>query len=47
LDLPIISFVTRVTRRVPLVEQELLTLRGASDFTHGFSGVRATRSLVL
>ena len=32
---------------VSLVEQELLTLSGAPEFTPGFSGVRVTRSLVL
>jgi hypothetical protein len=40
----ITGFVTRLTRRVSLVEQELLTL---PEFTPGFSGVRVTRSLVL
>jgi hypothetical protein len=44
----ITGFVTRLTRRVPLVEQELLTLpeRDLSS-PPVFSGVRVTRSLVL
>ena len=33
-------FVTRVTRQVPPVEQELFTPAGAPAFTLGFSGVR-------
>ena len=36
-------FVTRVTRQVPPVEQELLTPAGAPAFTPGFSWVRVTR----
>ena len=43
----IIGFVTRLTRRVPLVEQELLTLPEHLSSTPVFSGVRVTRSLVL
>ena len=39
----ITGFVTRVTRRVSLVEQELLTMSSPSDF----SGVRVARPLVL
>jgi hypothetical protein len=39
--------VTRLTRRVSLVEQELPYPSGAPEFTPGFSGVRVTRSLVL
>ena len=39
-SLLITGFVTRLTRRVPLLEQELLTLPV-------FSGIRVTRSLVL
>jgi hypothetical protein len=38
------SFVTRVTRRVFLVEQELLTLPKYMSSIPVFSGVRATRS---
>ena len=40
----ITGFVTRLIRRVPLVEQKLLTL---PEFTPSFSGVRVIRSLVL
>ena len=43
----IIGFVTRLTRRVPLVEQELLTLQEHLSSFPVFSGVRVTRSLVL
>ena len=43
----IIGFVTRLTRRVPLVEQELLTLPEHLSSPPVFSGVRVTRSLVL
>ena len=43
----IIGFVTRLTRRVPLVEQELLTLPEHLSSFPVFSGVRVTRSLVL
>jgi hypothetical protein len=39
--------VTRLTRRVPLVEQELLTLPEHLSSPPVFSGVRVTRSLVL
>ena len=35
-----------VTRRVPLMEQELFTLPRAPEITHVFSGVRVVRSLV-
>ena len=38
--------VTRLTRRMPLVEQELLTLPEHLSY-YAFSGVRVTRSLVL
>jgi hypothetical protein len=41
------GFVTRLTRRVPLVEQEPLTLQGHLSSPPVFSGVRVTRSLVL
>ena len=40
-------FVTRLTRRVPLVEQELLTLPEHLSSPTVFTGVRVTRSLVL
>ena len=40
-------FVTRLTQRVPLVEQELITLPGHLSSPLNFSGVRVTRSLVL
>jgi len=43
----ITRFVTRLTRRVPLVEQELLTLPEHLSSPLVFSGVRVTRSLVL
>jgi hypothetical protein len=39
--------VTRLTQRVPLVEQELLTLSEHLSSPPVFSGVRVTRSLVL
>ena len=39
--------VTRLTRRVPLVEHELLTLPEHLSSPPVFSGVRVTRSLVL
>jgi hypothetical protein len=39
--------VTRLTRRVPLVEMELLTLPEHLGSLPVFSGVRVTRSLVL
>ena len=41
------GFVTRLTRRVPLVEQELLILPEHLSTSPVFSGVRVTRSLVL
>ena len=41
------GFVTRVTRRVPHVEQELLTLPEHMSSYPVFSGVRVSRSLVL
>ena len=43
----ITAFVTRLTRRVPLVEQELITLPEHLSSPPVFSGVRVTRSLVL
>jgi hypothetical protein len=43
----IIGFVTRLTRRVSLVEQELLTLPEHRSSPPVFSGVRVTWSLVL
>jgi hypothetical protein len=43
----ITGFVKRVTRRVPLVEQELPTLPEHLTSPLVFSGVRVTRSLVL
>jgi hypothetical protein len=43
----ITGFVTRLTRRVSLVEQELLTLPDHLGSPSVFSGVRATRSLFL
>ena len=43
----ITGFVTRLTRRVPLVEQELLTIPEHLSSPPLFSGVRVTRSLVL
>jgi hypothetical protein len=44
----ITGFVTRLTRRVPLVEQELLTFPPEHLSSHPvLSGVRVTRSLVL
>ena len=42
----ITGFVTRVTRRVPLVEQELITHPQHLSSPLVFSGVRVTRSLV-
>ena len=41
------GFVTRLSRRMPLVEQELLTLLENLSSSPVFSGVRVTRSLVL
>jgi hypothetical protein len=43
----IIGFVTRLTRRLSLVEQELLTLSENLSSPSVFSGVRVNRSLVL
>jgi hypothetical protein len=43
----ITGFVTRLTLRVPLVEQELPTLTENLSSPSVFSGVRVTRSLVL
>ncbi len=40
-------FVTRLTRRVSLVEQELLTIPKHLSSPPVFSGIRVTRSLVL
>jgi hypothetical protein len=41
------EFITRVTRRVPLVEQKLPTLSEHLSSPPVLSGVRVTRSLVL
>ena len=41
------GFVTRITRQVPLVEQELLTLPEHLSSPPVFSGVRVTRYLVV
>jgi hypothetical protein len=43
----ITGFVTRLTRRVPLVEQDLLTLPEHISSPPVFTGVRVTLSLVL
>ena len=43
----IIVFVSRLTRRMPLVEQDLLTLPDHPSSSPVFSGIRVTRSLVL
>jgi hypothetical protein len=43
----ITGFVTRLTQRVPLVEQELLILPEHLSSSLVFSGVRVTRALVL
>jgi hypothetical protein len=43
----ITGFVTRLARRVPLVEQELLTIPEHLSSPPIFSGFRVTRSLVL
>jgi hypothetical protein len=43
----ITRFVTRLTRQVPLVEQEIPTLPEHPSTPLVFSGVRVTRSLVL
>ena len=42
----ITGFVTRVTRRMPLVQQELLTLTGHFSSSPNFTGVRVAQSLV-
>jgi hypothetical protein len=39
--------ITRVTRQVPLVEQELITLPEHLSSPSFFNGVRVTRSVVL
>jgi hypothetical protein len=41
------SFITRLTRRMPLVQQELLTLPERLSPPPVYSRVRVTRSLVL
>ena len=46
-SLLITGFVTKLTRRVPLVEKELLTLLEHLSSSPFFSGVHVTRSLVL
>ena len=43
----ITGFVTRLTQRVPIVEQELLTLSELLSSSPVFSGARVIRSLVL
>jgi hypothetical protein len=43
----ITGFVTRLTRRVPVVEQDLLTLPEHMSSPPVFRGVRVIRSLVL
>jgi hypothetical protein len=43
----ITGFVTRLTRQVPLAEQELPALPEHLSSSPGFSGVRVTPSLVL
>jgi hypothetical protein len=43
----ITGFVTRLTRRVPLVEHELLTLPEHLSSPPVFKGIRVTRSLVV
>jgi hypothetical protein len=43
----ITGFVTILTRRLPLVEEDLLTLPGNLSSPQVFSGVRVTRSLDL
>jgi hypothetical protein len=40
-------YVNKLTRRVPLVEQELSTLPDHLSSPYVFSGVRVSRSLVL
>ena len=42
-----LEFVARVTRRMPLVEQALLTLPEHLNSSPVFSGIRVTRSFVL
>jgi hypothetical protein len=42
----ITGFVTRLTQRVPVVEQEMLTLLEHMSSPPVFIGVRVTRSLV-
>ena len=44
---PLIRFLTRLTRRVPLMEQKLLTLPEHLSSPPVFSRVRVERSLVL
>jgi hypothetical protein len=46
-DMSFAVFVTRLTRLMPLVEQELLTLPKNMSSHPVLSGVRVTRSLVL
>jgi hypothetical protein len=46
-DMSFAVFVTRLTRLMPLVEQELLTLPENMSSHPVLSGVRVTRSLVL
>ena len=46
-SLLITGFVTRVRRRVPLVEQELLTLPKHMSSPPNISGVHVTRSLII
>jgi hypothetical protein len=43
----ITGFVTRLTRGMQLVEQELFTFLGHLSSPPGFSGIRVTRSLVV
>ena len=40
------GFLSRLTKRVPLMQQELITLPEFTPSPPGFRGVRATRSLV-
>jgi hypothetical protein len=44
---PVSGFVTRLTRRVPLAEQQLPNLTEHQSLPRVFSGVRITRSLAL
>ena len=46
-QIPINEFVTRLTRRIPLVEQKLLALPEYMTSPPVFSGVRVTRSSVV